>query len=221
MIHAVPARMWYVEGYLIPDLLAQGIERDDIRIWCDTHGKGCLESCIEAFESLDGKPGGTWHLQDDVLIAADFSKRAQIYGRDEIACGFCVDSFDTSPSKVGRVPQCFLWLSFPCIYIPNAAAAEFARWYRIVGDNDPEIKRLRALRKGDDTLFWLWHHNARMYDWGYNVVPNLVEHVDFLLGGSIVNRDRERGTARAKYWLDPAAVDKLAARLQNRIEAQA
>lgn len=212
--------MWYVHEFLVPQLLSQGADPADIRIRCDTHGEGNLESTIRCFEQLEKTPGGTWHIQDDVLPARDFVRRCEQYAGDEIACGFCVDSFDTSPGKTGHVPQCFLWLSFPCIYIPNAVGAEFARWYRTVGYDDPEVGRLRRLKKGDDTLFWLWHHNARPQAWGWNLAPNLVEHVDILLGGSLVNSTRDTW-ARAKYWDDEEAVQALADRIQNRMKARA
>ena len=38
MIHCCPKRMWYVEEYLIPSMLRQGIDRDSIIIWNDNKG---------------------------------------------------------------------------------------------------------------------------------------------------------------------------------------
>lgn len=214
LIHAIPQRMWYVEGFLIPDLVRQGIERENVGVFCDTETLGNLESCVCAFEEAGKTPGGTWHLQDDILPARDFADQARQYAGDEIACGFCVERFDLAHGKTGRVPQCFLWLSFPCIYIPNETAAEFARWYRT--SQDPEIRRLRSLRRGDDSLFWYWHHNHRAFAWGWNAEPNLVEHVDWLIGGSAANKERSEASPRAKYWTD----DELVEDLKNRINAQ-
>ena len=47
LIHAVPARMWYVDGFLVPELRRQGAEH--IEIWNDTAGKGSYENwCSKA-----------------------------------------------------------------------------------------------------------------------------------------------------------------------------
>ena len=72
MIHACPQRMWYVEEFLVPSMRDQDIRPDEIEIRCDTEGKGNLLSCMESFRDCGERPGGTWHLQDDV------SKRKRI-----------------------------------------------------------------------------------------------------------------------------------------------
>ena len=33
MIHCCPKRIWYVEEYLIPSMLRQGIDRENIIVW--------------------------------------------------------------------------------------------------------------------------------------------------------------------------------------------
>jgi len=35
MIHACPERIWYVNNYLVPELLNQGITTQDIIVWND------------------------------------------------------------------------------------------------------------------------------------------------------------------------------------------
>ena len=47
LIHACPKRMWYVEGFLLPELKRQGA--DEVEVWNDTEGKGNLRACMEAF----------------------------------------------------------------------------------------------------------------------------------------------------------------------------
>ena len=32
LIHACPARMWYVDGFLIPSLMAQGLGKNEIEV---------------------------------------------------------------------------------------------------------------------------------------------------------------------------------------------
>lgn len=215
LIHAVEKRLWYVDGFLIPALTEQGIERENINVWVDVHNFGNLESCIESFEFVGKEAGGTWHLQDDVMPARNFAETARQYTGNEIACGFCVERFDTYPNRTGYMPERYLWLSFPCIYIPNETAVAFARWYRLA-DADPDVCRLRNIGKGDDTLFWLWYHNNRASAMGWNIAPNMVEHVDWLIGGSIANADRTNEPPRAKYWTD----DQLVKDLENRIRKQ-
>ena len=51
-----------------------------------------------------------------------------------------------------------------------------------------------------------------------NVRPNLVEHVDWLLGGSTVQDWRDY-LARAEFWDDEALVDALRARIRARVKS--
>lgn len=74
MIHACPKRMWYVSDYLIPSMLAQGIDKGNIIVWNDIDGVGNLASCLASFASCQ-EEGETWHLQDDVVICHDFAER--------------------------------------------------------------------------------------------------------------------------------------------------
>ena len=221
LVHTVPERMWYVSGYLVPQLLEQGADPGCIRITRDDARLGNLEATMRSFEKLAGVDGGTWHLQDDILLASNFVETAESFeGCDEIICGFAVDDFDAALYKTGHVPQCFLWLSFPCIYIPNRIAAGCAAYYRGSQGKSPDYQRLAALRKGDDSAFWAYVHNEHKHEWGWNLDPNLCEHVDHLLGGSLVNPTREAGKAHAKYFPEPEAVERLADRINNRIRAR-
>ena len=63
MIHAYPKRMWYVEEYLVPSLLAQGIEETQIQIHNDAAREGNLKACMKAFAEVPDDDHGTWHLQ--------------------------------------------------------------------------------------------------------------------------------------------------------------
>ena len=38
LIHACPKRDWFVEGYIIPEMVRQGIDRSDIEVWMDRNG---------------------------------------------------------------------------------------------------------------------------------------------------------------------------------------
>ena len=49
LIHACPKRMWYVEGFLLPELERQGA--DEVEVWNDVERKGNLKSCMASFAS--------------------------------------------------------------------------------------------------------------------------------------------------------------------------
>ena len=49
LIHAMPKRMWYVEKYLIPSMIEQGIAKENIRVYNDEKGEGNLRACLNAF----------------------------------------------------------------------------------------------------------------------------------------------------------------------------
>ena len=94
LIHAVPERMWYVNEFLVPSLEAQGA--DNIEIWNDTEHQGNLAACMESFATRKGD-GGTWHLQDDVLICRNFVERCRDLD-DGIVFGFCCRNFHSTVS---------------------------------------------------------------------------------------------------------------------------
>ena len=134
LIHTYPGRMWYVEEFLYPSLRDQGCPADDIEIWNDTEKKGNLQSCMESFAAREGD-GGTWHLQDDVLLCRDFYKRCQELD-DGVVYGFCCARFNDDPQQRGKVHQPDMWHSFQCVRIPDAYARECAEW---------SVLRLRAI----------------------------------------------------------------------------
>lgn len=211
VIHACKARMWYVDEFLIPSMLKQGIARDEILVWCDTKDKGNLISCIESFEHCGKSEGGCWHLQDDVLLALDFAKRSRL-ADDRIECGFCHALFEKengrSVERIGEVNAQYMWSSFPCIYIPNRLAGEFAEWYYTDGSKRSEYSLRICSKNGDDAIFRDFINENHSNEMVYNHVPALVDHIDWLIGGSVANRFR--GTnCRAYYWIDEGMVESL------------
>ena len=209
MIHAVPARTWYVAGFLIPQLRAQGVE--DVTVWNDTEGLGNLGACLASFRSLQGD-GGTWHIQDDVLLCRDFAKRAA--ENDEgVVNGFCCLGNGDDPEQCGRISPRQLWHGFPCIRLPDEYAMEFAAWVETGKHTFLADKRIRQ-GNGDDYLFHEYFRNHHRKDKARNIAPNLVEHVDWLLGGSVANARRVT-QLRSALWPDQELVEQLAAEIQN------
>ena len=211
MIHAVPSRMWYVTDFLVPSMVEQGIGRDEIQIWLDDKNAGNLKSCIDSFKSLDTQADGTWHLQDDVIICRGFAERTKDTP-ERIICGYCCKNFEDTDSP-GEQPATKMWYSFPCIHIPNPYAVEFADWFILNAQFRKKYRDDLAEGKNDD-LFWRNFMRAKHPDTVVeNLVPNLVDHVDYLLGGSIVNQGRPPETSRTAFWEDEDLVQDLERRI--------
>ena len=214
MIHAAPARMWYVRDFLVPALTGQGIEKADIELWIDGKGKGNLTACMEAFASLRDVPGGTWHLQDDVIPAHDFAVRAAVHDEGVVA-GYCCQHVDQWLAYRGRQPPMFLWYSFPCIRIPNELAADCADWFFRDARFRPKYRPWVLAKKFDDSFFLAYLQERRGNIRVENLVPCLVDHVDYLIGGSLVNGDRPRKIYRAALWEDDETVAALEKALKD------
>lgn len=215
LIHAVPERMWYVNEFLIQALQAQGAE--EIEIWNDTEHRGNLDACLDAFASREGD-GGTWHLQDDVLPRRDFVTRCRDLD-DGIVFGFCCRNFGDRLDAFGQVYAPDAWNSFQCVRIPDAYARECADWVRSMRwqkeSPAPELPILWQLGKGDDTFFHEFLQCCYPSEIVENVKPNLVEHIDWIIGGSTIQwRDY---IARAEYWDDEDLIDALRARIKARV----
>ena len=215
LIHAVPERMWYVNEFLIPALHAQGAE--SIEIWNDETHEGNLAACMASFAAREGD-GGTWHLQDDVLPCRDFVKRCRELD-DGVVFGFCCRNFNDRLDAFGRVYAPDAWNSFQCVRIPDAYARECASWVRSMRwekeSPAPELPILWQVGKGDDTFFHeflLCCHPGEIVE---NVKPNLVEHIDWIIGGSTLQwRDY---IAKAEFWDDEDLIAALRARIKARV----
>lgn len=208
MIHASPARMWYVEEFLLPSMLAQGIQPAEVEIRNDTEGLGNLFACMESFRDCGSRPGGTWHLQDDVVLAPDFAERTAKHDSGVVS-GFGHTSWGPSMQERGKVPVCFLWYSFQCQRIPNEIAGACAEWFFRTAQHDPGYRQMVADRKHDDQFFrdFLFKHYPDL--WITNLDPCLVDHIDYLIGGTLVNRLRKEKITRAAFWPYESTVTEL------------
>lgn len=211
--------MWYVNNYLVPSMLAQGIPESDINVWEDVTGLGNLESCIRCFETVGELDGGTWHLQDDVIICSDFKERTERYD-DGIVAGFA-SSYDSDVYKgikedvpCGIVPVNQLWYSFCCIRIPNSIAKECADWWHTVGMHDGELIRTCVNdKKNDDYMFRTFLFNYHKELSVRNLAPNLVDHIDYMLGGSIINKGRKGRIVSSLFWEEQDLLEDLSKKL--------
>lgn len=209
MIHTCPQRAWYVYDYLIPSMLEQGIEREQITVFNDEVKLGNLRACMNSFLTLPEK-GGTWHLQDDVIICRDFKERTEKHNSGFIA-GFVSHRYEentpTGIVNIGNMP----W-TFPCVRIPNKIARDCADWTLeyIVG-NPVYAQKLRN-GDGDDWAFKQYVQSYLKDKKCYNLKPSLVDHIDWLIGGSSLGTKRKEPT-RARYFEDQDLVEELEKKL--------
>lgn len=216
MIHACHKRLWYVREFLVPSLLAQGIPEEDVFVWLDWAGAGNLISCVDSFRACGLLPGGTWHIQDDVIISRRFGELAAA-NDDGVVCGFANEDFGPFMQETGRQPASFMWNSFQCIRIPNELAVEFASWfYNDAQHREGEYQRFIREKKYDDT-FWRDFMLERHKDMTItNLTPNIVDHVDYIIGGSVINVGRQKLVYRSAFWEDEDLVEALAEAVGNR-----
>ena len=211
MIHSVPSRQWYVDKYLIPSMLEQGISRDDIFVWCDTNKKGNLYSCMESFKYCgENQANGTWHLQDDIIISKKFAHTTKEYNFG-IVTGFAVKEWGLDWTKTGNQTVEALWYSFQCIRIPDQLAGECANWFFTDAQfrRDQKYSERVQAKKHDDDFFLYFLQEKYPRREIINLKPNIVDHIDYLIGGTLINKTRETLINRAAYWEDEDLVEKL------------
>ena len=78
IIHACPARMWYVKRFPALSLRVQGIEP---LIFCDTERRGNLGAFLASIRELHGD--GTWHIQAEGADPAACAGSAERRGREQ------------------------------------------------------------------------------------------------------------------------------------------
>jgi hypothetical protein len=108
-----------------------------------------------------------------------------------------------------------MWHSFPCIRIPYKVLQEFVDWV----NSDYVQKRYRAYiieGKYDDTLFREYMISKHPHVKVYNLYPNIVDTIDYLIGGSTINKLRSNDL-RAAYFRDTELIEELKGKLQNTI----
>lgn len=215
MIHTCNERRWYVNKFLIPSMLEQGIRKEDITVAVDTHKEGNLLSTMKMFDYIARWKDWndiTWHLQDDIVLSKKFKERTEsLYG--DVMCGFC-SKFDYY-KKGGLVDPEKMWFSFPCIGIKNKIAKDCADWFFQKAVYDDRYKEFIKSGKHDDDMFREFLKTYSLNIRIYNVIPNLVDHVDYLLGGSLVNPLRAEKQVRSLFWNENSLNDELSEKLKT------
>lgn len=211
IIHTCLNREWYVNDYLIPSMTEQGIPQDNIEVWLDKNSDGNLLSCMKCFAEVGKRGSGRWHMQDDVVISHDFKEKTERYD-DGIASGFFREEWQDLTPKSGRVPAVYMWQSFQCIRIPDNIAGECAEWFFTDAMHREEYAEKVEKNKYDDYLFQAFIRERYKGLFVMNIAPSIVDHIDFLLGGSVINKWRGY-YARGDLWEDDIAFENLKTKL--------
>ena len=206
MIHTMPKRLWYVEQYLIPSMLKQGIDQNDIMVYNDSDGEGNLRACINAFLQVPDDEDGTWHLQDDIVISSRFAKVTD-RNNSGIVCGFKSRYDGQTPAGMIRINQ--MWFSFLCIRIPNKIARGCANWISKYIIGNPVYKEWWEQGVNDDMLFRKYIEQYHKDLTALNLNPNIVDHIDYLIGGTVNSNTREITKIRSKLWEEENIVKEL------------
>lgn len=221
LIHTHPKRNNYVDNYLIPSLINSGINEDDIYVILDSDGNGNLKSFLYSLKMILTIPilkeeTGIWHLQDDVIISKDFKKKTETYAKkDLIINGFVSSNYNRKKlTLTGKQKVENMWLSMPCVFIPNRLVKEFLNWLDSVKNEERNEYKIRYKSNRHDDFFLYWFMQEKhQEEYCYNLKPNLVDHIDFLIGSSI-NKPRDK-QVRGYYYKDYDLVEKLERDLQN------
>ena len=104
-----------------------------------------------------------------------------------------------------------MWYSFPCIRIQNWVIKDFLKWFN---NNQEKLKKYIDENKYDDTLFKMFLEEQHPDMKVKLIIPNLVNHIDYLLGGSITNPARVI-KVRSKYWTENNLIEELERELRN------
>lgn len=208
MIHTYPKRLWYVEKYLIPSMIKEGIKKKDIYIYNDKDGFGNLFAFLDSLKFINEnltEEQGLWHLQDDVIIASNFKEKSEEFGNDKVVNAFVNKNY-ANVDTIGQVNVKHYWYSFPCVYIPNKYIDDFLNWIEKVKEHAPYRKRYLKGRF-DDWFFYKFLEEEYPLDKMINLKPNLVDHIDYLLGGT--SGTRKNVPVRAEYFEEINKVKEL------------
>lgn len=222
MIHTCNAREWYVYDYLVPELKRQGLPQQNLLIWHDYKRIGNLHSCLQSYDwcrwNIDFQDE-IWHLQDDVWICNDFVERIRKIHKngDEIVNGFCCINFnDWCWDIKGEVTIKNSWNSYQCIRIKNQLSGMFHDWvYSTDCLMQKKLKSWYDTGKMDDSFWREWLQQKYPDKSIINLAPALVEHIDVLIGGSVINDGRTKVVCRGCYWQDQEGLRNLVERLRK------
>ena len=214
LIHCCNQRFWYVKNYIIPSMMLQGIPAENIFVYKDHNEIGNLRAFVDSCNrtSIQCKKkniDGVWHLQDDIIISDDFARKTQLYDNG-LVCGFTC-AYDKKPEEgYFHIYEQKMWFSFPCIRIPTKILSEFAEWANGNLWQSKYFKSMIRRNKGDDLVFREWLIDNYPDLTVLNLAPNVVNHIDKYIGGTVCNKQREENQdTMSIFWEDHGELKKL------------
>lgn len=215
MIHACENRLWYVRDFLLPSMIDQGINPDNILVYRDKNEIGNLRAWVDSCNRLSVQSRSkmiknVWHLQDDVVISKDFKTITEQYENNEIVCGFTC-GYDKEPQAgTFKLEEHKMWYSFPCINISTVLTTSFANWANGNLWQSQHFKGAVKRNNSDDLIFreWLYDNHGSIEE--INLAPNVVNHIDKWLGGSVCNKQRDPDKdTMSIFWEDKGELAEL------------
>lgn len=205
-------RRWYVENFLLPSMYNQGIKPEDIEVFEDDGTLGNLMGFVYVMDYIakNHDPNeGLWHIQDDIVICKNFAEINQNANPKFLTCGFASSLGDgyEKVKKTGWQTMNNSWMSFQAVLIPNKYCAHFVKWF-----NDRVVKgglfrKRYALNKPDDFFFHWFITHEYPDDLAYNMCPNIVNHVDNIVGAYC--NPQNTGKNISYYWLEDDLISQL------------
>ncbi len=201
MIHSCNERLKYVEDKLIPSMVRQGILREDIVLFNDDLKEGCLKAWVRSLKLLENEQEGYWHLQDDIEISKDFYERIKDIGDfNFIVNGFvCKQHNLENYEKIGFQYPKEWWASLQCVYIPSKYVRSFLEWFLDGVVKGGKFNNYLVKNRHADFFFYRSVIEKFPQDYMLNLVPCLVNHIDYKLGGSVITPEK-RYLREAYYW---------------------
>ena len=218
LIHSCNQRLWYVKDFLIPSMINQGIEPSHILIYRDVNCIGNLRAWVDSCNRVSlqcskNSIDGVWHLQDDVVICRDFKEKTEQYNSG-IVCGFTCNYAVKPVSGTYKVADDKLWYSFPCMRIPTKILQEFTTWANLCLWQSQYFRNNVLRGNADDLVFKEWLIDNYPEEEELNLAPNLVNHIDYLIDGSIVNKWRTTDTTSI-FWEDTEILNELEVKIEE------
>ena len=192
------------------------MEKDDIIVLNDVSGMGNLRSFLFMCNYVvKNDIGDSWYLQDDILLSSNFVKTCMEMRKDIVVNGFVyADPAGNDNYKyVGLQKPNRYWFSFPCCYIPVKYIQEFLRWFDeilVAG----KYKKMISRNMYDDLFFWKYMQEKHAEHHIYNASPNLVNHIDYMLGGSCLPYQKCK-IRHAYFWNEPEKIEEIQKRINE------
>lgn len=219
VIHTSPKRIDFVNKYQVPILIKYGINEKDIVVWNDTEFKGQLKAWLECAEEIlktDSIYDGCWHLEDDVVPCKDFLNLTSQPPQNDIVQGFRCKEFDDHYDCIGKQPIDKILYGSQCIWIPNVYLKSMLKMFEEEVLTGKRRKPLYDAGKFySDTLLKCAMNKYHKYTFVYNLENSLVDHIDYLIGGSSVGVIRSKKICRAIKFDNQEEIDKLEQKLKE------